>query len=68
METRYVIGADLGTTAVKVGLFDEEGKTIAVDTEEHTLIVDSGGIIEQTPQAYWTAFKTCLQRVLDRQV
>lgn len=66
METRYVIGADLGTTAVKVGLFDEEGKTIAVDTEEHTLIVDSGGIIEQTPQAYWTAFKTCLQRVLDR--
>lgn len=52
METRYVIGADLGTTAVKVGLFDEEGKTIAVDTEEHTLIVDSGGIIEQTPQAY----------------
>ena len=66
METRYVIGADLGTTAVKVGLFDEHGTAVAVDTEEHTLVVDSGGVIEQTPGAYWAAFKTCLQRVLDR--
>ena len=46
-ETRYVIGADLGTTAVKMGLFDERGTTVAVDTVEHTLVVDSGGVIEQ---------------------
>ena len=65
MQKRYVIGADLGTTAVKVGLFDDEGTTIAVGTQEHNLIVESGGIVEQQPSAYWEAFKTCMHRVLD---
>ena len=65
MQKRYVIGADLGTTAVKVGLFDDEGATIAVGTQEHNLIVESGGIVEQQPSAYWEAFKTCMHRVLD---
>ena len=62
---RYLIGADLGTTAVKVGLFDDTGATVAVDTVEHVLITPETGIVEQSPDAYWSAFRTCLQRVLD---
>ena len=64
-EHRYLIGADLGTTAVKVGLFDTMGHALAVDTVEHTLITPATGVVEQAPDAYWCAFRTCLQRVLD---
>ncbi|MBQ6521290.1 MAG: hypothetical protein IJI15_00480, partial [Atopobiaceae bacterium] len=64
-ERRYLIGADLGTTAVKVGLFDTDGRAVAVDTVEHTLITPATGVVEQSPDVYWGAFKTCLQRVLD---
>ncbi|MBQ6491951.1 MAG: hypothetical protein IJI88_06710 [Atopobiaceae bacterium] len=64
-ETRYLIGADLGTTAVKVGLFDTSGRAVAVDTVEHTLITPATGVVEQSPDAYWEAFRTCLLRVLD---
>ena len=64
-ERRYLIGADLGTTAVKVGLFDTDGRAVAVDTVEHTLITPATGVVEQSPDVYWGAFKACLQRVLD---
>ena len=64
-ERRYLIGADLGTTAVKVGLFDTDGRAVAVNTVEHTLITPTTGVVEQSPDVYWGAFKTCLQRVLD---
>ncbi|MBQ6650910.1 MAG: hypothetical protein IJM67_06620 [Atopobiaceae bacterium] len=64
-ETRYLIGADLGTTAVKVGLFDTTGRVIAVDTVEHTLITPATGVVEQSPSVYWDAFRSCLLRVLD---
>ena len=64
-ERRYLIGADLGTTAVKVGLFDTDGSAVAVDTVEHTLITPATGVVEQSPDVYWGAFKACLQRVLD---
>ena len=64
-ETRYLIGADLGTTAVKVGLFDTSGRVVAVDTVEHTLITPATGVVEQNPSVYWDAFRSCLLRVLD---
>ena len=38
MEKRYVLGADLGTTSVKVGLFDDQGAKVAACTREHQLI------------------------------
>lgn len=65
-DTRYLIGTDLGTTAVKIGLFDEGGASVAVDVVEHSLITPATGIVEQSPEAYWGAFRTCLQRVLDK--
>lgn len=65
VQTRYLIGADLGTTAVKVGLFDDQGQVVAVDTVEHDLITPETGVVEQSPAVYWNAFRTCLARVLD---
>lgn len=64
MPKKYLLGVDLGTTAIKVGLFDDEGAKVAVDTQEHQLLTLGEGVIEQTPDAYWTAFKIGLKNVL----
>ena len=61
---RYVIGLDLGTTAVKVGLFDENGRTAAVSTQEYKLITPSALIVEQDPEVYWASFKQGLAQIL----
>ena len=65
MEKRYVLGADLGTTSVKVGLFDDQGAKVAACTREHQLITAEGGIVEQKPQVYWDTFRQCLADVLE---
>lgn len=46
MEKRYVLGADLGTTSVKVGPFDDQSaKVDHVALERYELLVDAvGGI------------------------
>lgn len=65
MSEKYLLGVDLGTTAIKVGLFDDQGQKIATDTQEHQLMTPGGGVIEQTPEAYWEAFKKGLKTVVE---
>lgn len=46
---KYVIGIDLGTSAVKVLLMDQNGKTIAEASENYPLIQEKSGYSEQNP-------------------
>lgn len=62
----YVLGIDLGTTAIKVGLFDEKMNKIGTSTQEYKLITDSEFVVEQKVAIYWDSFKTCLQNVIDK--
>lgn len=66
MAVRYVLGVDLGTTAVKVGLFDDKGHVVATDTQEHVLITPSANIVEQTSEAYWNAFSLGLKNTIQK--
>ena len=45
----YLIGSDLGTTATKTGLFDEEGKLIAIARQKSNLIYGKDGSVIQDP-------------------
>jgi len=61
---KYFIGLDLGTTAIKVGIFDQTGRKISVSTQEYSLITPSALIVEQDINVYWDSFRKGLTEVL----
>lgn len=53
-----LVGLDIGTTALKVALFDKKGKLLAVSTQEYSLITLQTNYVEEEPEVYWKAFLT----------
>ena len=47
---RYLIGIDLGTSATKTVLFDEEGGIVASASQEYPLYQPQNGWAEQRPE------------------
>lgn len=52
-----IIGLDLGTTALKVAMFDGEGTLLGVSTQEYPLITEKTSYVEAQPEIYWESFK-----------
>ena len=63
---RYLIGLDIGTSAIKVGLFDERGQRIGVETEGYELLTPAPDWVEVPAEVYWESFKKSLGRLLDK--
>lgn len=63
---QYLIGLDLGTTAIKVGIFDERGRTVAAVTEEYMLSKPSALWVELETEIYWQAFSKALKAALEK--
>lgn len=61
---KYILGIDIGTTAIKVGVYNEKGKQIGTSTQEHKLITPSPLEVEQDTEVYWECFKTGLADVV----
>lgn len=53
---KLLIGLDLGTTALKIALFDTQGKLLAVSTQEYTLMTPKVNFVEEDVEVYWKAF------------
>lgn len=66
MRQQYVLGIDLGTTAIKAGLFSDMGETAAIHTEEYELLTPEPLVVEQTAQTYWKAFCGAVKGVLKK--
>ena len=50
----YFLGIDIGTTTVKVGIFDEEGNSISLATEEYLFDISSDKIrVEASQDDFW---------------
>ncbi|NLY90447.1 MAG: FGGY-family carbohydrate kinase [Firmicutes bacterium] len=64
MRHLYFLGADIGTTAIKAALFDENGRKLLHHVEEYELIKDDAQRVEQIPHVYWDTFKTSVQKVV----
>jgi xylulokinase len=60
----YLLGVDVGTTAVKCVLFDLSGKVVASGRTEYPLIMPKPGFVEAEAETYWNAFKESLGKVL----
>ena len=59
-----ILSVDLGTTAIKVMLFETNGNVLAKSTQEYTLLTPSALAVELPVEAYWEAFKRGLAELL----
>ncbi len=53
---KLLIGLDLGTTALKIALFDNKGGLLAVSTQEYSLMTPKVNFVEEDAEVYWKAF------------
>jgi len=58
------LSLDVGTTAVKGVLFDEQGEALAIDVQEYDLARRGLGIVEVDPRLYWDAARKAAKSVL----
>ncbi len=61
---KHFLAADLGTSAVKVALFDESGKRLALAIEEYDLLTPQADVCEVQMGTFWSKFKAGLASVL----
>jgi xylulokinase len=63
---KYFLGIDLGTSAVKCILVDEEGKVKGSHNVEYPLLQPHPGWAEQHPQDWWEGTKTCIKELITK--
>lgn len=62
---RYVIGVDLGTSAVKVLLVDQSGHVVSESAEDYPLIQKKSGYSEQEPEAWVEKTLLALRKLVE---
>lgn len=60
---QLLLGLDVGTTALKVALFNERGGLLAVSTQEYTLLTPKTNYVEAEAEIYWQALKNGLDEI-----
>ncbi|WP_248924892.1 xylulokinase [Paenibacillus hamazuiensis] len=60
----YFLGIDLGTSAVKCILVDQEGKVKAAHSVEYPLLQPQPGWAEQHPEDWWNGTAGCIAELL----
>lgn len=59
-----LLAIDLGTTAIKVALFDVEGRLLCLANHEYELLTPSDAIVELPATTYWEATARGIRHVL----
>lgn len=62
---RKLITLDVGTTAVKIGLFNEKLEMLKVLIREYTLETPGTGLLELNPDVYWDNVVAGIRQVLE---
>ena len=68
--SEYIMGIDLGTSTLKVGIFDLRGKNILLESKEHSLSMPGENMVENDLESYWDdiciVIKNALKKLEDR--
>ena len=64
MARQYFLGVDIGTTAIKAALFDDEGGKILHKAQEYSVLKPTAQRVEQVPEVYWHTFKKVVKDLL----
>lgn len=62
--SHYVIGVDVGTGSARAGLFDLNGRMLAVAKRDITLYREVGSIVEQSSSEIWNAVCTIIREAV----
>ncbi len=62
---KYIIGADAGTSSIRVIVFDEKGRVISEGRKEYSLIRPYPGWVEQKADWWWDEFLTSSKNAID---
>jgi xylulokinase len=60
-----LLGLDVGTTAVKAGLFEASGRRLATGVQEYRIHHPSPDRAELDPETYWSASVTAIRQALE---
>jgi sugar (pentulose or hexulose) kinase len=60
-----ILSVDLGTTAIKVALFDGDGRLLGSSTQEYTLLTPTTLAVELPVESYWQAFRKGVGALLE---
>lgn len=61
-----LIGIDIGSSNVKVVIFNEKGQILASETQEHTTLIPRPGWTEYMPDEWWEITKNLIQRAINK--
>lgn len=61
---KYVMGVDIGTTAIKAAIFDEKGNVSGSHTVEYTLLTPTPVAVELDAPSYVSAFKSAVSSAI----
>ena len=64
-EPGTVLGYDFGTSSVKAGLFDRDGRITASSSAPYPLALPGDGLAEQNPLDWWQAMARATRVILD---
>ena len=60
-----LMGIDLGTSTIKVGIFDLEGRELTYQAMEYNLIYPGKELVENDVEKYWEALTLLIKKALD---
>ena len=63
---RYLLTLDVGTTAVKAGLFRENLDLVGFEIREYSLLTPKTDFVEMDPDVYWEKTKEAVSAILDK--
>ncbi len=59
----YLLGIDIGTSAVKGGLFDSQGHAERLESAEYGMEQPRSGWAEQNPEVWWQAVRQVIRKL-----
>ncbi len=62
---KYLLGADFGTTSLKMCLFDENGKLIVSESAKYNLITE-GEFVEFSAEEFYQVFLSVIKRITEK--
>lgn len=67
MKKQYLLGIDIGTSAVKVALFEKESgnRPVGVTSAEYPISYPAPGFVEQNPDDWWDAICRATRELLE---
>lgn len=62
---QYLLGIDIGTSACKVAVFDQEGNVKASASREYPVYYPRSGYAEQNPDDWWNAVCSTIRGIIE---